>query len=148
MATRKIFRTKDQIRRRKPPTIRPTGEVLSFSGMSALIVDSSTWIRTNLSQVLRELGMPGTRISFASDFDTARVLVEKQAYSLVISELSVGRQDAYEFLSHYRATESGAEGLFIALVGEPTRATLAKVAESSVDSFVLKPFTIDSIKNA
>ena len=92
--------------------------------------------------------MPGTRISFASDFDTARVLVEKQAYSLVISELSVGRQDAYEFLSHYRATESGAEGLFIALVGEPTRATLAKVAESSVDSFVLKPFTIDSIKNA
>lgn len=108
--------------------------------LQILVVDDQSTIRTILKSQLR--GMGYTRISEASDGESAFDILKTKVIDLVISDWNMPFMNGYELLKAVRADDSLADTPFILTSGAPSNDNITKALQLKVNQFMLKPFTL------
>lgn len=123
---------------------------VSLEDCSALVIDPNPTSRSILSAQLREFGLASVlQCGRVSD---ARRHLENRHFDIVLCELDfqdTGKhtQTGSELLDELRAAgRLPWSTVFIMVTGERSYAKVAEAAESALDSYLLKPFTSQSLR--
>jgi CheY-like chemotaxis protein len=112
----------------------------------ALVVDPLASSRNSLSAALRELGIDS--VEGCSQLQEARRRIERKAYDLVLCEQSFPGEAATgnDLLEDLRQTGLlPLTTLFIIVSAQATHDSVTEAAESSLDGYLLKPYTAASL---
>lgn len=128
-------------------SIRPRmGANDMFAQLNVLVVDDMPAIRKMLRQMLVHLGVRG-RISEAGDGDDAWEKMQIISYDLVICDINMPKMNGLDLLKMVRSSTRYETTPFLMITGEVSEEIVAASAESEVDSYLLKPFQINSLEN-
>lgn len=112
--------------------------------MTILLVDDFSTIRQIIKGLLGELGF--SNIIEAEDGEAALSIVQKGGVDLVITDWSMPKMSGIELVRSVRDDDSF-RGLPVMMVtAEATREQIIAAAEAGVDSYVVKPFSADALK--
>lgn len=123
----------------------------SLNSCTALVIDPSANSRSTLSGQLRDLGIPN--VVQCSKLSDARRRLETGAYDLVLCEMDFpeegggrrhGGQDLLDELQ--RAGLLPWSTIFVMVTDERSYAKVVEAAESSLDAYLLKPFTTQVLR--
>ena len=116
------------------------------SAIRALIVDDQLTSRALIRDGLQQLGIQD--IEMAADGEQGlKVMMQKPAH-LIISDLNMPKLDGLGFLRAVRANPPTKNAAFIMLTGRGDRELIEKAAKCGVNNYLVKPFTMPSLKGA
>jgi CheY-like chemotaxis protein len=113
---------------------------------TALVVDTNPTSRSVLTSQLREFGF-GT-VKSASRIADAREMIEHRRFNLILCDDSgdVGGSTGQDLLEELRREQlMPYSTVFVMITPEATYATVAEAAEAALDSFMVKPFSANSL---
>ncbi len=114
-----------------------------------VIADSSSVSRSRLKKCLIGLGAQATNIKSCSSYEEAEMEMNKANPRIVLSEYALGKRSGFDLLRQHREThEDSRKNLFVLLTASGDQSLVAKAAEEDIDSFILKPYTIESLEQA
>ena len=112
----------------------------------ALVIDANPMSRSVLLQNLRSFGFAGVRQ--ASRIIDARELLENRKFDLVVCDnhFDNGTDSGLELLEELRREQLlPLSTVFIMVTAEATYAKVAEAGESALDSYLIKPFSANSL---
>lgn len=112
----------------------------------ALVIDANPTSRSVLIQQLREFGFGGVKQT--SRIEDARDLLEHRRFDLVICDLHFdhSQESGQELLEELRREQMlPYSTVFIMLTGEATYQKVSEAAEAALDSFLVKPFSANTL---
>lgn len=111
-----------------------------------LIVDKNASSRNRLLKIFFDLGAMREMIHTAGTLEEARELFAAKNIGIVLSEYMVGGGSGFDlFKSIRQARASDKFPCLILVTSNMSQTVVAKAAEEDVDSFIIKPYTIQSI---
>jgi CheY-like chemotaxis protein len=113
---------------------------------SALVVDTNPTSRSVLTSQLREFGFG--HVKSASRIADAREMIEHRRFNLILCDDSgdVGGSTGQDLLEELRREQlMPYSTVFVMITPEATYATVAEAAEAALDSFMVKPFSANSL---
>lgn len=113
-----------------------------------LIADPSSASRRRLAKTLVDLGAKMTMIGMHDKFEEAEAFSKKYHPKLAISDFFLGNgASGFDLLKNVRETspEQNKNSLFMLVTANSSQSVVAQAAEEDVDTFVLKPYTMDSL---
>jgi len=113
---------------------------------SALVVDTNPTSRSVLTSQLREFGFG--HVKSASRIADAREMIEHRRFNLILCDDSDdgGTSTAQDLLEELRREQlMPYSTVFVMITPEATYATVAEAAEAALDSFMVKPFSANSL---
>lgn len=113
------------------------------------VVDSSGVSRARLSNILIELGALSTNVTTFGSFETAEHYYKEKRPQIVFSDYKIGNRsgfDLFQTLNQMKITDPK-ESLFVLITANSSQSVVAQAAEEDIDAFILKPYTIDMVKN-
>jgi CheY-like chemotaxis protein len=136
--------------------VRDDAEILRvlkeyLSNNSVLIVDSVSSARVNLAATLAKLGAMRQKMSLVGSMDEARREILKLKPKVVFTDFMIGAESGLDLLQDQKASytpEELKETTFVLVTGNASQSTVARAAEEDVDTFVIKPYTLDTLKIA
>jgi two-component system chemotaxis response regulator CheY len=120
--------------------------MLMASAIKVLIVDDLRTNRAILRDSLVELGF--REIEMASDGEQALKVLTQKPIHLIISDLNMPKLDGIGFLRTLRANPAASKIAFIMLTVSTDRELIEKAAKYGVNNYLVKPFTLPSLKGA
>jgi CheY-like chemotaxis protein len=113
-----------------------------------MVVDDSITIRTSISSVLNELGIPASQLILVSNYSEALTFQSRWTeVCLLISDYSIGNHSGVELaVNVFAAKQNLAEVITVILTGSANQSSVVEAAEGLADAYVLKPFSADSFK--
>lgn len=112
-----------------------------------LIVDRNVSSVNRLVKILVDLGAKRGSITNCATFDEALQVSREKRLGIVISEYEVGGGSGFDLLRRIRSQSKVREISLILLTSNHSQMAVATSAEEDIDSYILKPFTIQSIKD-
>jgi CheY-like chemotaxis protein len=112
---------------------------------TALVVDDKQEIRTATKTFLSLAGFDAT---LAADGLEAKDLISRQGFDLVVSDIEMPNMNGFEVLSFIRKNQSSAKTPVIMLSSLDGSDVKARCEKLGAQAYLVKPFTIDSMKNA
>ncbi|HEY5225380.1 MAG TPA: response regulator [Methylovirgula sp.] len=116
------------------------------SAIRALIVDDQLTSRALIRDGLQQLGI--VDIGMAADGEQGLKSVMQKPVHLIISDLNMPNLDGLGFLRAVRANPPTKNSAFIMLTGRGDREIIEKAAKCGVNNYLVKPFTLPSLKGA
>ncbi len=114
-----------------------------------VIADPGPTARASLSNTLVQMGAKQARIGLASTFEEAEQLIAELQPTLVICDYTLGAKCGLELIQNQKNAEPEAKSRFFVLVtGNTSQTAVARAAEEDVDSFVIKPYTSNILRNS
>jgi len=114
-----------------------------------LVVDKNPSSRSRLLKIMCDLGAKRTNVHTASSIKEAEEIINSKNIGVVLSDYFVSGGSGFDLFKMIREKEPLRKDLCLVLVtGNVSQTAVAKAAEEDVDSFILKPFTVDSIQNS
>ncbi len=113
---------------------------------SALVVDTNPTSRSVLTSQLREFGFG--HVKSASRIADAREMIEHRRFNLILCDDSDdgGTSTAQDLLEELRREQlMPYSTVFVMITPEATYASVAEAAEAALDSFMVKPFSANSL---
>jgi CheY-like chemotaxis protein len=112
-----------------------------------LVADTHSASRTRLVATLVQLGAKRTSIVTAGSYVEAEAETTRVKPRIVVCDYELGPRSGLDLLMDQRKVRPDSrECLFALVTGNTSQAAVARAAEEDVDTFILKPYTIDSIK--
>jgi CheY-like chemotaxis protein len=112
-----------------------------------LIVDKNPSSRNRLSKIVFELGSKRSMIHTASSLEEAQTIIHKKNVGVVLSEYIITGGSGFDLFKLVRDKNPHKRELcHILVTSNISQAAVAKAAEEDVDSFIIKPYTIQGIK--
>lgn len=110
------------------------------------IVDTSGVSRARLARILVDLGANAQKIRTFGSYEQAEhhFLIEKP--KIVFSEFRLGCRSGLDLFESLRKVTSSKDSLFVLITSNSSQAVVARAAEEDVDAFILKPYTINTVK--
>ncbi len=116
---------------------------------SALIADPSGPSRAGLAKSLGQLGVKTSNLLRSSTFEDAALQLEKFKPKIVIADYEMGNRCGLDLLQLQRKNDPNSyKSLFVLVTGNTSQSAVAQAAEEEVDTFILKPYTLDVLKNS
>lgn len=112
--------------------------------LTTLVVDDQFSIRSLVRNGLQQIGFSDIREAGDGE-DALRALIARPAH-LVISDFNMPKLDGIGLLRSIRAHEPISKAAFIMLTGRADVELLQKAKEYGVNNYVMKPFTVASLK--
>lgn len=120
-----------------------------ISKNGVLIVDKNPSSRSRLLKIMCDLGAKRTNVFTASSVKEAEEIINAKNIGLILSDYFIAGGSGFDLFKMIREKEPQRKDLCLVLVtGNVSQTSVAKAAEEDVDSFILKPFTVDSIQNS
>jgi len=114
-----------------------------------LIADSSGTARTGLKKTFIDMGAKQHNIFVAGTFEAAEEVIVKSQPQIVVCDYMLGRKCGLDLIQKQKKERPEAKDTLFALVtGSTSQSTVAQAAEEDVDTFILKPYTVDMLRNA
>lgn len=112
-----------------------------------LVVDKNSSSRSRLLKVMVDLGAKRNNVFTAGTMVEADEIMRTQKLGLVISDYEVGGGSGFDLFKVVREKFAGNKEMCLILVtSNISQSAVAKAAEEDVDSFIIKPYTIQSIQ--
>ncbi len=114
---------------------------------AVLVVDKNGSSRNRLLKVMVDLGTKRNMIHTAGTMSEAQEIIKTQKIGLVLSDYAVGGGSGFDLFKLVRSTFGATnKNLCLILVtSNISQTAVAKAAEEDVDSFIIKPYTLQSI---
>ena len=117
---------------------------------TVLIVDYNASARIALKKVLVAMGAPIMKTELASSNEEAEAIIKKVKPNIVFCDYKVGNSYGLDLLQkqkeeHPKETNNC---IFILVTSNTSQSAVAQAAEEDIDSFILKPYTIESFTSA
>ena len=120
-----------------------------LSDKRILIADPSSVSRSALAKILTTMGAKIGHISLAMNFRTAEEEIKKNAPKVLICDYDLGKNCGLDLLQKQRLQNSDAkDSLFILVTGNTSQTAVARAAEEDVDTYIIKPFTPETLRNS
>lgn len=111
-----------------------------------LIIDKNTSSRNRLLKIFFDLGAKRHMIHTAGHLDEATEIFETKNIGVVLSEYVIGGGSGFDLFKKIRSQKPDEKFPCLILVtSNMSQTVVAKAAEEDVDSFIIKPYTIQSI---
>ncbi len=126
-------------------------EISRFVGEGkVLIVDPSQVTRSSVAQILSGMGLKGTSLVTCATFDEAEERVRSLRPKVVLADYELDqRKCSLELFQTLKGQIQDLRAhLFVLVTGNTSQTAVARAAEEDVDSYILKPFTPASFRNA
>jgi two-component system chemotaxis response regulator CheY len=113
-----------------------------------LITDTSSASRVRLANTLSELGIQSSKITLADSFEAGEEAMRTLKPRLVICDYTLGGKSGLDLLQAQRSEfkENEDACVFILVTGNSSQTAVARAAEEDVDSFILKPYTLETLR--
>lgn len=108
-----------------------------------LIIEPSTSFSANILGSLQELGVPFAKILTARRFIEAKRFIEEKKPKFVVMEYDIPEGHALSLIELIESQYPDAERIVFVVTKNSSDSAVADAAEGSVDSFLLKPFSIE-----
>lgn len=119
-----------------------------LEGKRILIADDSAAARSGLYKVFAELGAKSSQINLVNSFKQAAEQITQTKPQIVIAEYELGRRCGLDLLQTQRLQmpEESKQMLFILVTGNTSQTAVARAAEEDIDAYILKPFTVETVR--
>ena len=119
-----------------------------LSQYSVLIVDKNSSSRNRLLKVMVDLGTKRHMIHTAGSMSEAEVILKSNTIGLVLSDYFVSGGSGFDLFKMVRSSISpeNKKLCLILVTSNISQTAVAKAAEEDVDSFIIKPYTLQSIQ--
>jgi CheY-like chemotaxis protein len=112
-----------------------------------LVVDKNPFSRKRLSEVLVELGAFSHRIYVASGVSDAEKIIKTKNISMVFSDYSIEGALAFDLFKMVRENFPHSKKLTqILITSNISQIAVARASEADVDTFMIKPYTLDGLR--
>jgi DNA-binding NarL/FixJ family response regulator len=109
-----------------------------------VIVDQNTTSRVGLARQIAALGAVGSNIRTAGSYEEGVKEIEDCKPHIVICDYDLGNRSGLELIqSLKKQTPDYNSSLFIMVTGNTSQSAVAQAAEEDVDTYILKPYTIN-----
>jgi CheY-like chemotaxis protein len=113
---------------------------------AVFIVDSASASRRRLAATMVGLGAQMSKITLHGSFEEAEADMRVRKPKVVICDYMIGGRSGLDLLQAQRtAFPEGKDCLFMLVTGNTSQSAVARAAEEDIDSFILKPYTINSL---
>jgi len=113
--------------------------------LKVLVVDDFQTIRNIMKSILKKLGL--TNIVEADNGSSALNVLQNHKIDLVFADCNMPGMSGIELLKAVRADENLKHIPFIMVTAEAQKARILEAIKAGVSAYVIKPFTIDIIKD-
>ncbi len=115
--------------------------------IDVLIVDKNPSSRSRLLKIMYDLGCKRNKIFTAGEMSEAEEFIATKNIGIVLSDYFIGGGSGFDLFKLVRAKFPDKKELSLILVtSNISQTAVAKAAEEDVDSFIIKPYTIQSIQ--
>lgn len=113
----------------------------------AVIADTNRSSRTGIARTLTDMGMKSIHIQIAENYETAKQMIEANKPEIVIADYELGASSGLNLLQEQRLGNPASKtSIFVIVTGNNSQSAIAQAAEEDVDTFILKPYTIEVFK--
>jgi CheY-like chemotaxis protein len=113
-----------------------------------MIIDKNASSRSRLLKIMVDLGCKRHMIHTAGSITEATEIINTKKIGVVLSDYSIGGGSGFDLFKLIREREPDNKQLTLILVtSNISQTAVAKAAEEDVDSFIIKPYTVESIQN-
>jgi len=110
------------------------------------IVDTASASRRRLAATMVGLGAQMSKVTLHGSFEEAEADMKARQPRVVICDYMIGNRSGLDLLQAQRASfPDGKDCLFMLVTGNTSQSAVARAAEEDIDSFILKPYTINSL---
>jgi len=129
-------------------TLKNESKILEFLEKArVLVVDKSTSSRTRLAKTLNDLGCKNHNIIRVGHLQEAMVAVNEKMPDLIMSDYVIGGGSGFDLFKQIRELMPMVKNTVMILVtSNISQSAVAKAAEEDVDAFIVKPYTIASLR--
>ncbi len=115
---------------------------------AVLIVDKNTSSRNRLLKVMVDLGVKRHMIHTAGSMVEAETIIKENSVGLVLSDYFVAGGSGFDLFKMVRTSHNpeNKKLCLILVTSNISQTAVAKAAEEDVDSFIIKPYTLQSIQ--
>lgn len=118
-----------------------------LSENSILIADTNASARASLASVLIRLGASPGQVALASGYDDAEQVIAAKKPRIIFCDFYLGTRSGIDLLQDQRKFYADNQTcLFVVVSNNTSQAAVARAAEEDVDTFILKPYTMESLK--
>lgn len=115
--------------------------------IDVLIVDKNPSSRSRLLKIMYDLGCKRNKIHTAGEMAEAEELIATKNIGIVLSDYFIGGGSGFDLFKILRTKFPDKNELSLILVtSNISQTAVAKAAEEDVDSFIIKPYTVQSIQ--
>jgi tetratricopeptide (TPR) repeat protein len=112
-----------------------------------LIVDKNPSSRSRLLKTMVDLGVKIHMIHSVGTFEEAQAIILSKKIGIILSDYFIGGGSGFDLFKVIREKNPDNKQLCLILVtSNISQTAVAKAAEEDVDSFIIKPYTIQSIQ--
>ena len=112
--------------------------------MKALVIDDSAGLRTLVSDILGDLGFEVTEASNGAE--ALEKLKANGKYDLALVDLRMPQMDGWGFVTEVRNNSQYDAMRVVMVTSETDRTQMVRAMEIGANEYIMKPFTIESIK--
>lgn len=112
-----------------------------------LVADPVSGSRAGLAKTIIDMGAKTTNVLTASSFEVAETEIERVQPDVIITDYDLGKRSGLDLLPLMRKHKPDPrQTLFVLVTGNTSQSAVAQAAEEDVDTFTLKPYTIEVLK--
>ncbi len=117
-----------------------------MEGSEVLVVDKNAGSRNRLLKIVVDLGAKRPLVHTAGSLLEAETILKEKKISLVLSDYFISGGSGFDLFKLIREQQPNNKKLCLVLVtSNISQTAVAKAAEEDVDSFIIKPYTLQSI---
>ncbi len=116
-----------------------------------LIIDPISSGRTNIASCLAKFGATRNKMSLVGSIAEAKEELKKSKPKVIFAEFMVGKESSLDLIQVQKSiheAEKIKDNLFVLVTSNASQSTVARAAEEDVDTFIIKPFSLDTMRKA
>ena len=120
-----------------------------LSSGNIMIVDKSSASRRRLTKTLVDLGANRNQIESVAHYSEAVDLVTTKKPKLILSDYQLNGGSGFDLFKEYRLKyPDEKKSVLILVTSNISQSAVAQAAEEDVDSFIIKPYTVQSLEKS
>jgi|GEM_PF-610670 len=113
-----------------------------------LVADASPGVRSGIMMVLKELGARSANVVLCNNFSTAMEEIARVKPHIVICDYNLENHCGIRLLNkQHEFVENASERMSILVTANSRESSIAEAAEEDADAYILKPFTLQLLKD-
>lgn len=118
-----------------------------WESKKVLVADESSSCRTSIARTLIEMGAKTTQIELAGSHSEAMSIIESDRPQVIVSDYFLGKQFGLDLVPKQKQQyPDNRNTLFVLVTTNASQSAVAEAAEEDVDSYILKPFTSETLR--
>ncbi|MGE0616225.1 MAG: response regulator [Bacteriovoracia bacterium] len=114
-----------------------------------VIADTNASSRAGLARTMINLGAKTTNIAILSTYEEAVAEIARNKPQVVICDFDLGKYCGLNLLQEQRKQNpESKDTLFVLVTGNTSQSAVAQAAEEDVDTFILKPYTLEMLRQS